>query len=145
MRIEDLNSMTVDRLMVIDLHSTLQAAARALSAPKMGLAIVSDAHGSAVGVLSKSDIIRHIGMECAASVSAKDLMSRDMIACQPNDDLQAVWHTMAKNSLQNMPVLGTQSEPLGVLAFDDATKALYEQEALEEQILIGYIAGIGYR
>jgi hypothetical protein len=32
-----------------------------------------------------------------------------------------------------------------VLAFDDATKALYEQEALEEQILIGYIAGIGYR
>ncbi|WP_112593822.1 CBS domain-containing protein [Hyphomicrobiales bacterium] len=145
MRIEDLNAKTTDRLMVIDLHSTLQAAARALSEPRMGLAIVSDTRGRAMGVLSKSDIIRHIALERSASVSAVDIMSRDIIACQPDDDLQQVWRTMAQRSLQNMPVLGSRSEPLGVLAFDDATKALYEQEALEEQILVGYIAGIGYR
>lgn len=47
--------------------------------------------------------------------------------------------------LQNMPVLGTDSKPLGVLDIRDALKVLFEQEEYQEQMLFNYVAGVGYQ
>jgi CBS domain-containing protein len=143
MRIERLYPMTSARLMVIDVASTLQAAALTLSNPGIGLAVVSGENGKAAGVLSKSDLVRHLlGREQEATVET--LMSRNIISCSPADELQAAWKVMVENRLQNMPVLGTNAKPLGVLDIRDALKVLFEQEKLQEHILTNYIAGIGY-
>jgi hypothetical protein len=47
--------------------------------------------------------------------------------------------------VQNVPVLGADSKPLGVLDIRDAMNALFEQEERQEQMLSDYITGIGYR
>ena len=52
---------------------------------------------------------------------------------------------MTAQALQNVPVLGAGSRPLGVLDIRDAMNALLEQDAFEEQLLANYIAGIGYQ
>jgi hypothetical protein len=52
---------------------------------------------------------------------------------------------MAARSLQNVPVLGADSIPLGVLDIRDALKALYEQEEYQEHLLINYVSGMGYQ
>jgi hypothetical protein len=44
-----------------------------------------------------------------------------------------------------MPVLGTDSKPLGVLDIRDALKVLFEQEEYQEQMLFNYVAGVGYQ
>jgi predicted transcriptional regulator len=72
-------------------------------------------------------------------------MSRKIISCDPADELQAAWQTMVDRRLQNMPVLGADLKPLGVLDIRDAMKVLYEQEQLQEHMLADYIAGIGYQ
>jgi len=143
MRIEKLYPMISARLKIIDVAATVQNAAATLSNPGIGLAIVCSPDGRAKGVLSKSDLIRHIA-DHGRSNSVEELMSPKIIACQPADDLQAAWQIMISNRLQNMPVLGAEARPLGVLDMRDALKVLYEQEQLQEQMMENYIAGIGY-
>jgi hypothetical protein len=52
---------------------------------------------------------------------------------------------MVAQRLQNMPVLGTDAKPLGVLDIRDALKALFEQEEYQEGLLSNYVAGVGYQ
>ncbi|AVA19834.1 CBS domain-containing protein [Rhizobium sp. CNPSo 3464] len=144
MRIERLNTMTSARLMVIDINATLETAALSLSNPGIGLAVVSGENGKATGVLSKSDLIRHL-MDREPDASVVTLMSRNIVSCDPDDELLAAWQIMVAQRLQNMPVLGADSKPLGVLDIRDAMKVLFEQEQLQEHMLADYITGLGYR
>jgi hypothetical protein len=52
---------------------------------------------------------------------------------------------MTARKLQNVPVLGANRKPLGILDIRDAMQALFEYEQFQERVLIDYIAGIGYR
>jgi predicted transcriptional regulator len=72
-------------------------------------------------------------------------MSRPIVCCRPSDEIYSVCQTMTARKLQNVPVLGADSKPLGVLDIRDAMQALFEQEQFQEQMLVNYIAGIGYR
>ena len=71
-------------------------------------------------------------------------MSRNVISCSPQDDLHAAWEVMAARNLQNIPVLGANSKPLGVIDICDALKVLFEQEEYQERLLSNYISGVGY-
>ena len=145
MRIDQLNSMTSARLMVIDAEATPRAAALSFSMPGIGLIVVCDGSGEAAGVLSKSDLIRHLADPGPAEKTVAALMSCPIVSCGPDDDLHSVWQTMAAERLQNVPVLGLDRKPLGILDIRDALKALFEQEEFEEHMLANYIAGIGYQ
>jgi CBS domain-containing protein len=145
MRIDTLRPVTATRLAVITVDTSLRSAAAVFSDSRVALLVVCDASRCAAGVLSKSDIVRHLAGAGAAEAPVAALMSRDIVACGPQDDLYATWQRMAAQGLQNMPVLGTDAEPLGVLDFRDALKTLFEQEKYEERLLSNYVAGIGYQ
>jgi CBS domain-containing protein len=145
MRIEQLDPMTSARLMVLDTEATLQTAAQSLSRPGIGLIIVCNRSRSAEGVLSKSDLIRHLAGHEPARAPVAALMSRNIVACGPRDDVHDVWQTMTANRLQNMPVLGADALPLGILDIRDAMRALFEQEQFQERMLTDYIGGLGYQ
>jgi CBS domain-containing protein len=144
MRIDELHSVTVRRLQVIFDGATLEAAALAFSGAHIGLLIVCDKNGAAAGIVSKSDVIRHLACD-GPGAPVTSLMSRTIISCAPDDDLHDAWRLMVNRNLQNMPVLSTDSTPLGVLDIRDATKVLFEEEELQEHLLINYVAGVGYQ
>jgi len=144
MLIDKLHSLTSPRLAVIDLNATVQTAAHGLSRPGVGLVVVCNGNGSAEGVLSKSDLIRHLaGSTSAPPVSA--LMSRSIVSCGPQDDVHEVWQIMTALNLQNIPVIADGARPLGILDIRDAMKALFEQEEMQERMLFNYVTGVGYR
>lgn len=145
MRLDKLRHVTVARLAVVSDHATLRTAATALSDPHIGLVVVCGQSGAVVGVVSKSDLIRHLTLGGTAEASVAVRMSRDVVSCRPEDDLYATWKIMAGRSLQNIPVLGADAKPLGVLDIRDAMKVLFEQEEYQERLLSNYIAGIGYQ
>lgn len=145
MRIDRLRLMTSARLVVIAADATLRAAASALSNPHIGLVVVCDENGRAAGVVSKSDLIRHLASMGVAEAPVSSLMSRNIVSCRPEDDLYATWQRMGAQSLQNMPLLSTDSKPLGVLDIRDALKVLFEQEEYEERLLFNYVTGVGYQ
>ena len=145
MRIESLRPTIVARLAVITLDTSLRGAAVALSSPHIGLLVVCDENRRAVGVVSKSDIVRHLTHMGVTEAPVVKLMSRSIISCRPEDSLYATWQEMGERDLQNMPVLGAGSKPVGVLDIRDALKALFEQEEYQERLLSNYVAGIGYQ
>ena len=145
MQIDHLHSLTSPRLRVINADATVQAAALALTEPNIGLVVVCHDGGEAAGVLSKSDLVRHLALSGSAGATAATLMTRRVVSCRPDDDVHAVWQTMTAQALQNVPVLGANSRPLGILDIRDAMNVLLEQDEIEEQLLANYIAGIGYQ
>ena len=60
MIIDKLHALTSPRLAVIDFDATVQTAAHWLSLPGVGLVVVCNGSGNAEGVLSKSDLVRHL-------------------------------------------------------------------------------------
>lgn len=145
MRIERLAPTVSSRLAVLDIGAPLKAAAVSLSNPGIGLVVVSDEDGKAVGVLSKSDLIRHLIDGDPEGVPVGALMSKKIISCTPDDEVHTVWETMVARRLQNMPVFAPDRKPLGILDIRDAMRALFEQEEFQERMLANYIAGIGYQ
>jgi CBS domain-containing protein len=145
MRIEQLNAMTSVRLATIDANATLRAAALSFSKPGIGLVVVCDKNGGAVGALTKSDLVRHLANSGSMQTTVATLMTQPIVHCSPDDDVHLVSETMAAQRLQNLPVLGLERRPLGILDIRDAMKVLFEQEELQEQLLTNYIAGIGYQ
>jgi len=145
MRIEQLHTMTSARLAMIDAGATPRAAAFSLSKPGIGLVVVCHENEQAAGVLSKSDLIRHLADPGSAEATVAALMSRPFVFCSPHDNLHSVWQMMNARGLQNVPVLSAAAKPVGILDIRDAMKALYEEEELQEQLLTNYISGIGYQ
>lgn len=145
MLIDSLRAATSARLVEINVDDTLKTAALCLSRPGIGLIVVCREGGEAGGVLTKSDLVRHLATEGALDGPVAPLMSWPMVSCAPNDDLYSVWQIMTARKLQNIPVLGIDLNPLGVLDIRDAMEALLEQEQFQEHMLVDYIAGVGYR
>ena len=145
MLIEKLHAVTSARLAVVALDASLQTAARWLSQPGVGLIVVCDGNGGAAGVLSKSDLVRHLAGSICSAPPVSELMSRSIVMCNPWDDVHDVWQTMAARNLQNIPVVDAGAKPLGMLDIRDAMKALFEQEQMEELMLVNYVTGVGYQ
>lgn len=144
MRIDSLRVATSARLAVLDLDATLQTAASSLSRPGIGMVVVCSDTGAA-GVVTKSDLVRHLATDGAADAPVALLMTRPVVSCRPADEVYSVWQTMTSRNLQNVPVLAGDLTPLGILDIRDAMQALLEQEQYEEHMLVDYIAGVGYR
>lgn len=145
MLVRHMQSVTSSRLTTADLHTGLRAAALLFARQGVGLVVICDSDGHATGVLSKSDLVRHLATSKSNEASVTALMSKPIVACAPDDDLQSVWQMMTQRSLQNIPVLDGGAKPIGILDIRDALKALMEQEVIQEHMLADYIAGIGYR
>lgn len=144
MRIDTLHPVTSRRLRVIADTATLEAAALAFSAAHIGLLIVCDAEGAVAGIVSKSDLIRHLPIG-GTGAPVTSLMCRAVVSCAPGDDLHDAWRVMSNRNLQNMPVLSADAKPVGVLDIRDAMKVLFEEEELQEHLLANYVAGVGYQ
>ena len=135
------------RLITIQTESLLTDAARALSNPHMELVIVCDAHGKAVGVVTKADVVRRIsyceGAACRATVGAA--MTREIVLCRPDDSLNDVWIKMKQHGLRHIPIVDAQSHPVGILNARDALNALLTNAAHETELLRDYVTTVGYR
>src|SRR6476659_7757380 len=103
MRVDALNAMILNRLAVITVDAPLRPAACVLSKPHVGLLVVFDVNRKAAGVVSKSDIVRHLTVVAVAEVPVATLMTREIVSCRAGDDLYATWQRMSAQNLQNMP------------------------------------------
>ena len=144
MFVRDLSAQTVDRFKTIDETSTVQAAADALANPRLGLVVVQNADRRAGGVVSKSDLVRHLARALSVTLPVTAVMTRTVITVSPADDLHETWQYMVRQRLQNLPVIGPDRRPIGTLDIRDALAAILQQEESQEQALINYIAGNGY-
>ncbi len=134
------------RLVTVTSDAPLVIAARSF-APGIDIVVVCDSEGALAGVVTKTDVVGRIstceGASCRTAVSA--VMTRDAVCCRPDDFVRDLWSTMKERGLRNVPVIGPDSEPLGVLSAGDVLQAQLEDVEDEEALLRDYVMCVGYR
>ncbi|MBS7700159.1 MAG: CBS domain-containing protein [Chelatococcus sp.] len=145
MLVERLSASTATRLAVIGITADVRCAVQWLSRPGVGLVLVCADDGRLQGVVSKSDLVRHMAGSALTDSPVADLMSRSIVSCAPDDDVRTVWTIMTAGNLQNIPVIDAHARPVGVLEIRDVMNVLYAQEEMQEKMLTNYVAGVGYR
>jgi CBS domain-containing protein len=144
MIIKGLTRSTAARMRIVEADASIGSAALAFADRRVGLLVVCGEGGRALGVISKSDLVRHLAGGGAGQTAVSAAMSRPIVSCAPEDDLHSTWQMMTARGLQNMPVLVNGERPLGVLDIRDALAALLDAEEYQEQMLVNYISGVGY-
>ena len=147
MLVERLLPASREKLAAITQDEPLLAAATRLRERDCNLVAVCGDDGAMTGVISKTDVVAQVGHCAGASCTmpAASVMTRDVVACRPDDPLKEVWRTMKERSLKNMPVLDNGRRPLGILSARQVMRALMEEVEHEEELLRDYVACVGYR
>jgi len=135
------------RLAILHREALVAEAASILANPNTPLIVVCDGDGLAVGVVSKSNIIRALagGNVHAVKMYAGDVMTSPVLSCHVDQALKQVWDTLNASSLRSIPVLDASGRPQGIVHARDLARALLNEVDEEELLLRDYVLGIGYQ
>ena len=135
------------RLRTVTPEASLADVAALLSRVQIGVVIVCDAAGAAVGVITETILVRHLGLGRADvhTTRAGDVMSPEFTTCAPTDLLSDVLAMMHTRGLIHVVLLGADQRPLGVLNARDGLRVLLAAGNHEEALLRNYVMGIGYQ
>lgn len=134
------------RLVTMQDTGAVVEAARLLSGARTSLVIVCSPEGLMSGVITKADVVRQISTctGCSCTTTVSDIMTREVIACSPDQQLSDVWATMRDNALRQIPIRDDGRRPLGLLYANDALELLLKDVEYEQLLLRDYVMGIGY-
>jgi CBS domain-containing protein len=131
----ELATITADR--------TIEDAVGELGRRRIGSLVVIDAQGRLEGILSERDVVAAMsekGMDLSQS-RVRDLMTRTVTTCRPDDDVTAVSVKMTDGRFRHVPVMDN-GRLVGIVSIGDAVKARiteleHEREALRDYISSG--------
>jgi CBS domain-containing protein len=141
----NLDATRTTRFRTVLRRNSVRQVAEVFADIRVGLIVVCDEQGRAVGVVSKWDLVRHLAVAGSIDDQVTQVMAGSVVAGSPGDDLRQTLELMVSKRLQTLPVLTPDRRPVGILDIRDALEALLRLEQQQEDHLIGYIAGIGYR
>lgn len=114
------------------LSEAAQRFAQSVGGRRFSLAVVTNGDDQVEGVISLGDITHALGKheEKAAQMLVRDVMTKNVITCSLDDDIESVLRTMAENGIRHMPAVhgGTLA---GLVARRDALEFLYQQASLD--------------
>ena len=135
------------RLVVLSQEASLFDAARILANRDTPLIVVCDCDGIAVGVISTSHVVNVLataGVD-ALGLNAGAIMTRPLLSCHVEENLQQVWAVLTSRTLPCAPILDDDGRAQGVLHARDVAIALLDEVTYEELLLRDYVMGVGYQ
>jgi len=135
------------RLAVLSREASLFDAARILENRDTPLIVVCDSDGIAVGVIATSHVVKVLATAGADALgfNAGAIMTKPLLSCHVNEELQQVWAVMNSRTLPCAPILGDDGRAQGVLHARDVAIALLDEVNYEELLLRNYVMGVGYQ
>ncbi|HEY4893388.1 MAG TPA: CBS domain-containing protein [Reyranella sp.] len=111
-----------------------------LSARRIGSMLVLDVEGSVAGIVSERDLVRALASHGAKAMEleARQVMTRDVVTCDPDDSIDQVMQTMTSGRFRHLPVV-RHGELLGLVSIGDVVKARLEEAKHETEALKAYI------
>ena len=114
--------------------------AQQLSARRIGSVLVLDPDGSVAGIVSERDLVRALARHGAKAMDleARQVMTRDVVTCDPDDSIDGVMQTMTEGRFRHVPVV-RHGELLGLVSIGDVVKARLQETQHETEALKAYI------
>jgi CBS domain-containing protein len=111
-----------------------------LSTRRIGSVLVLDGEGSVAGIVSERDLVRALASHGAKAMEleARQVMTREVVTCDPDDSIDHVMQTMTQGRFRHLPVV-RRGELLGLVSIGDVVKARLEETKHETEALKAYI------
>ncbi|WP_193369546.1 CBS domain-containing protein [Pelagibius marinus] len=124
--------------------ATLAEAAAMLLDKHVGVIVVCDNEGRVLGIVTDSDIMRHIaccpGETCNCGSRIDAVMTRKVVTCRPDETLSDAWSRLDSHGLRRIPVVGEDEKFLGIINLRDIFHLLRHEKQLEAHEFEFFIA-----
>ena len=145
MKVQEILAHKGNKVVTIRPDATVSTAVHRLALERIGALVVSEDGRSIQGVLSERDIIKALAEDGAAILApdrrVRDLMSRGVRTCRPDDTVKAVMAEMTRHRFRHMPVV-EGGRLAGLVSIGDVVKTRLDEMELETVVLReAYIAG----
>jgi CBS domain-containing protein len=140
MFVSDILSQKGGLVYTVTPDATAAEVAQQLSARRIGSVLVLRDAELVAGVVSERDLVRAIALHGAAALDmeAQQLMTRDVVACDPDDSIEQVMAMMTRGRFRHLPVV-RHGELLGIISIGDVVKARLTEAQDETEALKAYI------
>jgi CBS domain-containing protein len=108
---------------------------------RIGAVLVREASGRIVGVFSERDAVRGVAAQGAGclELAVDELMTRQVISCDPNDSIDSLMQRMTDRRVRHMPVIDHE-RLIGIVSIGDVVKHRIAEAELEAEALRQYIS-----
>ncbi len=141
MYVERILALKGNDVISVTTNETIGVAANILSKNRIGAILVRDDDGFVRGVLSERDIVRglaDLGSRCLET-GVVELMTRDVVFCGPEDDIDTIMAIMTDRRIRHLPVM-RENQLLGIISIGDVVKFRIEEIKSEADAMRQYIA-----
>jgi len=140
MFVSDILSQKGGSVFTVSPGTSLAQISQQLSVRRIGSVLVLDEEGGVAGIVSERDVVRALASHGAKAMEleAKQVMTRDVVTCDPDDSIDQVMESMTQGRFRHLPVV-RHSELLGLVSIGDVVKARLEETRHETEALKAYI------
>ena len=123
---------------------TALAVARVLTERRIGAALVRDAAGALLGIISERDIVRGMASQGQGTtqLAAERLMTRDLVTVTPQTRVSEGLELMTRRRVRHLPVL-ENGQLVGLVSIGDLVKARIDEAEHEAAELKAYVVSAG--
>ncbi|GAB4581798.1 MAG: CBS domain-containing protein [Anaerolineales bacterium] len=123
MKISDILARKGGQVHTIRPDQSIRDALQVLNAHNIGGLVVVDEIGKIAGILTERDILRFVASDSFdLSTPVHQIMTKHIIIGAPQDDLQAVAHTMTEKRFRHLPIV-EKGKLIGIITIGDVLKA----------------------
>ena len=117
---------------------TVDQAAQLMKAEDVGPVPVVEDQGTKklVGIVTDRDLAIKIVAEGRdpKSTRVEEVMTRDLVTCRPDDDLQTALDAMARHQVRRIPIVDNNGSIVGIIAQADVVTRTEQPEKAEDMI-----------
>jgi len=130
-----------DTVITVAPNCLVSEAAQTLHEKRIGAALVQDAAGNIVGILSERDIVRGVALkhEACLDMTVRELMTHPLVTCAPTDSIEQIMELMTERRVRHLPVMD-DGDLIGIISIGDVVKQRISEIEHESRALKQYIA-----
>jgi CBS domain-containing protein len=142
MTIRDILHAKGSVVLTINEDTTISQATEMFIANQVGSLLVLDNEGRISGIFSERDALRvcHSHQGQCAELKIGELMTKNIIFAEADDDVNYVLGIMTNNRIRHIPVMKDQNLA-GIVSIGDLVKNLLNEHQYENKYLLDYIQG----
>jgi CBS domain-containing protein len=125
-------------------NDTVLAVSRVLTERGIGAALVRDAAGALLGIISERDIVRGMANQGQGTTQlpAERLMTRDLVTVTPQTPVSEAMELMTRRRVRHLPVL-ENGQLRGMVSIGDLVKLRIDEAEHEAAELKAYVVSAG--